>query len=597
MKFHILCRVVSIFAILFLTSCDRGKSKPVNEVEVTVRSVEPLPGQIAGKNLGPVFEDVTAQTGIQFQYQNGESAPHLAILESLGGGLGVIDFDGDGLQDLILIGGGYYGGEDGKKILGHPCKLFRNCGNWKFEDVSVKAGFDKLSSGRPWFFTHGVAVADYDQDGWPDILITGWREVLLLHNEPDGQGGRRFVDTTKAAGLDTGITWATSAAWADLDSDGKPELFIGQYVDWSFNNHPSCNYDGKTPDVCPPKRFKGIPSKVYHNLGGGRFQDVSQEAGIMPADENSSKTLGVLAVDLNLDGKPEVYVANDTVPNFLYVNKSTVGKIRFVEQGLTTGVAMDGGGKPNGSMGVDVGDPECLGKPSLWITNYENEFHAYYRNMSTPERCAFVFATESSGAGSIGQKFVGWGTAFLDYDRDGWEDLFVANGHAIRFPTGTTRRQRPVLFQNSNRKFKDYSRQAGEYFQQQHLSRGIVSVDLDNDGQVDLVVCNTNEPVAVLKNVVNNSNHWLGISLVGKNFADVVGARVQVELPSHTQTRFAKGGSSYMSSSDRRMVFGLGDQNQIAKLTVTWPDRTVQSWTNVNVDRYLKIQQGSNDLK
>jgi enediyne biosynthesis protein E4 len=547
---------------------------------------------------GPeIFQDVTAGSGINFAYRNGEEVqpPNLAILESLGGGAAAIDYDKDGLLDLFFPGGGYYGGADKKQILGHPCRLYRNLGGWKFKDVTNEVGLDRLAEGKPWFYSHGVAVADYDRDGWPDILVTGWGRIALFHNEADGKGGRRFSDVTAAAGLDRGVTWATSAAFADLDGDGWPDLYVCQYVDWSFANHPDCNYDGKTPDVCPPKKFKGLPAKLYRNTGVGTFVDVSATAGLKLGPE--SKSLGVVVADVNEDGKPDIYVANDTVANFFYVNKSTKGTIRLNEQGMVSGVALDGGGSPNGSMGVDVSDPEGTGKPAIWVTNYENEFHALYRNVSAADRVHFVFATPSSGIGAIGQKFVGWGTGFADFDRDGWEDIFIANGHAIRFPTGTTRHQRPVLMQNrGSGKFIDISKRGGSYFQKQHLSRGVLLADLDNDGQLDVVVVQTNDPVALLRNVSADANHWVGIELAGRDRADVVGTRVMLEAAGRTQTRFAKGGGSYASSPDRRFVFGLGKEAKGAKLSVVWPDGSRQEWADLLVDRYHVVTQGQERL-
>ena len=546
---------------------------------------------------GPdLFEDVTAASGVDFAYRNGEEVQpaHLAILESLGGGLAVIDYDGDGLLDLFLVGGGHFGGPDKKQILGHPCRLYRNLGGCKFQDVTGEVGLDRLGGGQPWFYSHGVTVGDYDRDGWPDLLVTGWGRVALFHNEPDGKGGRRFTDVSAAAGLDKGITWATSAAFADLDGDGWPDLYICQYVDWSFANHPDCNYDGKTPDVCPPKKFNGLPAKLYLNTGKGGFTDVSDTAGLNLGP--GSKSLGVVIADVNLDGKPDVYIANDTVANFLYVNASTLGKIRFSERGMTAGVALDGGGKPNGSMGLDVADPEGTGKPAIWVTNYENESHALYRNVSAGDRVHFVFATPASGIGAIGQKFVGWGTGFADFDRDGWEDLFIANGHAIRFPTGTTRQQRPVLMRNRGGKFTDISKRGGGYFGVQHLSRGAVIADLDNDGRLDIVVSHINQPVTVLRNVSVDENHWVGVKLAHPDHADLVGARVMLESGGRTQTRFAKGGCSYASSPDRRFVFGLGNEVKPAKLTVVWPDGLRQEWAEVPHDRYHSATRGKESL-
>ena len=240
-------------------------------------SLRPIPtrkGRTCSRTLRPA--------GIDFAYRNGEEVqpPHLAILESLGGGVALIDYDGDGLLDIFLPGGGHFDGPDKRQINGHPGRLYRNLGGFKFRDVTADAGLATLAGGQPWFYTHAAAVADYDRDGWPDLLVTGWGRVALFHNEPDGKGGRRFVDVSARAGLDQGITWATSAAAADLDGDGYPDLYVCQYVDWSFANHPNCDYDGKTPDVCPPKKFQGLPHKVYRNRQDGTFADVSDEAGL-----------------------------------------------------------------------------------------------------------------------------------------------------------------------------------------------------------------------------------------------------------------------------------------------------------------------------
>jgi enediyne biosynthesis protein E4 len=305
----------------------------------------------------------------------------------------------------------------------------------------------------------------------------------------------------------------------------------------------------------------------------------------------------VLAVDVNLDGKPDLYVANDTTDNFLYVNRSSPRKVRFTEEGMMAGVALDGYGVPNGSMGLDAGDPDGSGLPWLWVTNYENELHALYRNMCTKDRILFLYHTPASGIAAIGQKYVGWGTGFLDLDHHGWEDLFIANGHAIRYPTGAERRQKPVLLRNRGGKFKDITRRGGAYFRQAHLARGAALGDLDNDGKIDLVVSHMNEPVAVLRNVAPEGHHWLGVQLVGAGHANVVGARVVVEAGGRKQTRFSRGGGSYASSGDGRLVFGLGQAERIDKLSVIWPDGKQQEWTGLGLDRYHVLVQGEKEAR
>ncbi len=585
-----------LLGLLLAAACTRNDA-------VVAPAQKQRPEDVVGP---PLFEDVTAAAGMHFTYRNGEdTANHLSILESLGGGIGLIDFDGDGLLDVFLPGGGAFAGADKKDIVGLPCKLYRNLGNGKFQDVTVAVGLDKLAGGKPWFYTHGVAVADYDRDGWPDLLVTGWGGVALFHNVPvdpadplqppldkGGKrgGGRRFEDVTIRAGLDKGIDWATSAAFADLDGDGFPDLYVCQYVDWSWKKNPPCTYDGKTPDVCPPRHFDGLPHKLYRNTGTGAFVDVTQEAGLKPGGPNESKGLGVLIVDVDGDGKPDIYVANDTVDNFLYLNKSQRGQLRFEEVGLSSGVARDDRGMANGSMGLDAGDPERTGQPYLWVTNYENELHALYRNDCKPGRPFFHFRTAAVGIAAIGQKYVGWGTAFLDVDLDGWEDLFVANGHAIRHPTGkeSSRKQQPVLLRNLEGKFRNISAQMGSYYQTPHLARGVGVGDLDNDGRTDLVISHMNEPVAVLRGIGGKDHHWLGVQLVGKDHACVVGAKAVLDVNGQRQTRFAKGGGSYASSGDRRLLFGLGPATS-GKLTVTWPDGNTERFDSLAVDRYHQI--------
>jgi hypothetical protein len=566
----------------------------------TSRPTDPAPTLLTEEAAGPdllgpdLFEERAVSSGVDFTYRNGEeiTPPHLAILESLGGGVALIDYDGDGRLDLFFPGGGYYDGPDHKQIKGHPCKLYKNLGGFRFQDITGAVGLDALAGGEAWFYSHGAAVADYNRDGWPDLLVTGWGRIALFQNVPDGKGGRRFRDVSEQAGLNEGITWATSAAWGDLDGDGYPDLYVCQYVDWSFANHPTCSQDGKTPDVCPPKSFAGLPHKFYRNNGDGRFTDVSTAAGLRPGGPDASKGLGVLLVDVNRDGRPDIYVANDAVNKFLYVNHSTPGTIRLTEEGMLAGVACGSSGRADGSMGLDASDLDGSGRPWLWVTNYENELHGLYRNLCREDNVSFSFHTTAVGIAAIGQRYVGWGTGFLDIDGHGWEDLFIANGHVLRYVPDTTRRQKPVLLRNGKGKFKDITPRGGPYFRQHHLARGVALGDLDNDGKIDLVVSHMNEPVAVLRNIAPGNNHWLGIELAGKDHADVVGARVILESDGRTQSRFAKGGGSYASSSDRRHVFGLGQKDRIDKLTVVWPDGKRQEWTGLAADGYYRLTWG-----
>jgi hypothetical protein len=534
------------------------------------------------------FEDVTDSSGLHAVYRNGEEAGHLTILETLGGGVALIDYDGDGLLDVFLPGGGSFGGPDKKQIQGQPCKLYRNLGGFKFQDVTAQVGL-----GRPWFYTHGAAVGDFNRDGWPDLLVTGWGQLALFRNDPadphDPTKGRTFTDVTAQAKLPAGL-WSTSAGWADLDGDGYPDLYVCQYVDWSFDsNHPTdCSYDGRTRDVCPPRKFKPLPHKLYRNNGDGTFADVSREAGL----RSDGRGLGVLLVDVNGDGRPDVYVANDTEDNFLYMNRGRPGQVRLEEKGLFMAAARDGNGASTGSMGVDAADYDRSGRPSVWVTNYENELHSLYKNDCAGGREVFAYHSGPAGIAAIGRRHVGWGTGFLDVDHHGWEDLFIAHGHTLRFPTGgADRRQRPVLLRNEGGRFHDLSGRGGAYFHDKHNARGAALGDLDNDGRIDLVISHLNEPVVVLRNVAR-AGRWLGVELAGKDGRDVVGARVALVAGGQEWTRHARGGGSYASSGDRRLVFGLGDVAGVDRVEVTWPGGRTQLWEGLGPGRYWRLTEG-----
>lgn len=536
------------------------------------------------ENEPPWFEDVTKASGIDFTYRNGEEANHFAILESLGGGVAVLDYDADGLVDLFFPGGGWF---DGQAIRGHPPKLYRNRGGFEFDDVTSQSGLDE----HP-FYSHGAAVGDYDRDGWPDLLVTGWGPLALFHNEPDGKGGRRFADVGVAAGLMEPL-WSSSAGWGDFDGDGWPDLYVCQYGDWSFEkNHPTdCFYSFHAPprrDICPPRRFQALPHKVYRNQRNGTFADVTASLGLR-AD---GKGLGIVIADLNGDGRPDIYAANDTDENFLYFNRSQDGLLKLEEKGLATGAARDERGTPNGSMGVDVADFNCLGRASVFCTNYESELPALYRNDCQAGREFFQFCSQQSGIAAIGQTWVSWGTGFADFQNRGWEDLVIVNGHAIRFPgEKTPRRQRPILFRNEEGRFTDAGKSGGPYFQNVHNARGMALADLDNDGRLDIVVSHLNEPAAVLRNAAPTSNHWLGLALIGQDHRDVTGAKVVVHVEGRKLTRFAKGGGSYLSSADRRLVFGLGKATSIERVEVFWPWGKSQVVEGLEVDNYGRVTE------
>lgn len=568
--FHLMAPVGAAVA-LALASCSQNPA--------TFDDRPPAPPVEVGP---PVFEDVTAASGIAFTYRNGEEASNFAIIESLGGGIALLDYDHDGLPDVFIPGGGHY---DGKKVVGNPCKLYRNLGGFHFEDVTERAGLASIS----FPYSHGAAVFDYDCDGWPDILVTGYNRLLLLHNESDGKGGRRFVDVTAAAKLDDRL-WSSTAAWGDLDGDGYPDIYVSHYGNWGFDaNHPTdCTYDGKTRDVCQPKRFEALPHTIYHNNRDGTFTDATAKLGL----RKDGKGMQVLIVDVNNDGRPDIYVANDTDAKFLYLNRGKKGELSLQEEGKSAGVAIDDRGNPNGSMGLDAGDYNRSGLASLFVTNYENELPALYTNRSTTDRTHFVFNSLATGIGAVGGGYVSWGTGFFDYDLDGWEDLLIVSGHAIRYPTKIDRRQKPVLLKNQGGRFAIRA-SGGPYFQSPHNARGCAFGDLDNDGKVDLVISHLNEPVVVLHNVADTTGkHWVGIDLEGRNHRDVVGARVVIETAGGRQTKFAKGGGSFASSNDPRMVFGLGPDTKIEKATVYWSWGEAQTVAGLEADGYWRVVEG-----
>jgi hypothetical protein len=548
------------------------------------------------------FQDATRSSGVDFTYRNGEEADHCTILESLGGGVALFDFDGDGLLDIFLTGGGTFGGPDHKQIQGCPCKLYKNLGDWKFQDVTDQAGLDQVG-----FYTHGCAVGDYDCDGWPDLLVTGYGRMALYHNEPvdpdDPKKGRKFVDVTTQSRLPEGL-WSTSAAWADLDGDGFPDLYVCNYLDWSWATHKTCMGDKPLVrrDVCAPETFRGAPHRLYRNNRDGTFTDVSREAGLLQGDVESGKGLGVVIVDVNDDRRPDIYAVNDTVRNFLYENRSRPGELRFTERGRLSGVAMGDRGVPDGSMGVDAADYDGCGRPSLLVTTFEGELPALYHNDCANDQILFRYATQQAGLAAMGSSFVGFGAGFLDVDLDGWEDLVTVNGHVRRFPTTCGLRQQSLLLRNQgDGKFVDNSFRGGEYFADLHRGRGLAVGDLDNDGRADLVISHMNEPVVVLRNVLQGdeppSHHWLGLELLGRKNRDIAGAKVVVEVGKRRLTRFAKGGGSYLSSSDRRLLFGLAAGNSVNAVTVFWPWGEEQHWNGLPVDQYWQLLEGEPEAR
>ena len=526
------------------------------------------------------FEEVTASSGVNFKYRNGEDAGEVAILESLGGGVGLFDLDGDGDLDLCLPGGGHYSDkkEDGKRdVLGWPHAIYRNDGDWHFTDVTASV----RATTSP-YYSHGAAAADYDNDGFCDLLITGYGGVLLLRNQGDGT----LEENAKPAGM-TDRLWSSSAAWGDFNEDGTLDVYIAHYADWSFDKHPFCPGPKKgTRESCPPREFNGLPDVLYFNNGDGTFRDVSKESGLQP----DGKGLGVLTADLDVDGDVDIYVGNDTVANFLYRND---GHGKFEEVGLISGTALSQAGTADGSMGVDVGDFNLDGLPDLWVANFERESIALYRNDGNS---LFQHVSQGAGVTAIGALYVGWGTAFCDFDNDGDEDTFVSNGHVIRYPENAPIREKPLLFENRNgKRLENVAPIVGSYFNEAHQARGSAAGDLDRDGDQDLVISRMNEPVALLSNTTKTGHHWISLRLIGRQSPRLpIGAIVKLKTSRGEQTHQIKGGTSYASTVDSRLHFGLGTEATVESITIQWPSGATQTLPILDSDRaWVVIEQSA----
>ena len=540
-----------------------------------------------GARVGPTpetlarFTEVAEASGVRFTFRDGQEAGHYAILESLGGGVALWDYDGDGRLDLFLPGGGRYGNNN--EILGLPGALYRNAGECSFRDVTTVAGLQESQ-----YYSHGTAVGDYDNDGFPDLVVTGYGGLTLFHNQGDGT----CRETARAAGL-TDTLWSSSAGWGDLNGDGVLDLYVAHYVNWSFDNHPFCpaQQNGNQREVCPPKRFEGLPDVLYFGIGDGTFRDGSQEAGLLPVGippevsmRDSDKGLGVLLADVDLDGDLDIYVANDTVPKFLYRNR---GNGTFDEIGSQCGAALSDAATPDGSMGLDIGDFNNDGLPDLWVANYERESLALYRNDGN---CQFLHVSRSTGVTAVGSMFVSFGTLFLDFDRDGDEDIFVTNGHVVRFPTNAPLKELPLLFENRGARFVNVAPSAGPYLSEPHLGRGVAGGDIDNDGDIDLALSPINEPTAILLNESPNQNHWLRVRLIGvRSQRDAVGAHLTLVTSAGRQIRQVKGGGSYLSQSELHCFFGIPQDARIEKLLIRWPSGATQELGDVTPDRAITV--------
>ena len=560
------CGTLSLCLLSFLLGCSQSISQPP-----LPSSTESPPGYSV-ERASIRFTDVAESSGVSWTARNGEEAGLFTILESFGAGCAVEDFDRDDKLDFFLGGGGHFGPDH--EILPHAIALYRQISEWNFAPVTSTASLEPIRH-----YNHGLWTADIDEDGFADLLITGWGGLQLFRNMGDGT----FLDVTGSSGL-TDTLWSLAAGWADLNRDHVLDLFVGHYVDWSLENDPIC-IDKRMGirNVCDPTVFQGLPCIVYLGNGDGTFRVGCDELGI----QGIGKTLGVVLADINADNQPDIYVANDTLPNQLYASQQAG---RYREVGIENGVALGETGASDGSMGVDIGDLTGDGKLDYWVANYENQTFALYRNLGND---MFSHASRAFGVTAVGSTAVGFGTIILDADGDGLLDIFCSNGH-IWAPNSTlSRQQLPYLFQNDqNKRFRDIAPFAGDYMSKPHLGRGAAMGDLDANGTPDLIVTHTNEPVAVLRNETVIPN-WLSVQLVGRTSPrSGIGAKLTIVTGSNQQMGYLKGGGSYLSTSSRIQLFGLGSATLVERIEVLWPTGRTSTLANVpTCQRLLMIEE------
>jgi hypothetical protein len=521
-------------------------------------------------------------SGITWTHDNAMSPNHY-LPETLGPGCAFLDYDNDGWMDLYLVNSGPCDFWKPAKSIRNA--LYRNNRDGTFTDVTEKAGVPGGTFGM------GVAVGDYDNDGWPDIFVTAYGRCILYKNNRNGT----FTDVTDKAGLAI-PGWTTSAVWFDFDNDGRLDLFACSFVDYSGKGKLACgdNQIGQRY-YCIPRVFHGTASFLYHNNGDGTFTEVSKGTDIA---KSIGKGLGVVATDINNDGRMDLFVANDTVQNFLFVNRGPdeSGKTRWEEMALQAGVAFSENGQPRSGMGVDANDFGNTGWQDLFVANVDQEMFSLYQNNKDE---TFSDVAYQHGVSQATRLLSGWGLKYFDYDNDGAVDLLLANGHPddmIGRYSKQVRYKEPLLLfhQGVDRKLKNVSADAGPVFQQFFPARGLAVGDYDNDGALDVVLMNNGGPPVLLKNNAAKGNHWLGLKLEGVTCnRDAIGARIMWKTGGKTRYRFKNNGGSYLSSHDPREVLGLGTALKVDELEVHWPppSKQVSKFSNLPIDRYIRIAE------
>jgi enediyne biosynthesis protein E4 len=532
--------------------------------------------------IRPQFIDISESRGLNFQYLASHT-PKKYLIETMGSGVALFDYDNDGRLDIFLVNGAPIGDSAATGFIpqksGPPYwnRLFHQKPDGTFEDVTEKAGLQGSGYGM------GVAVGDYDNDGYADLYVTEYGGNKLYHNNGDGT----FTDVTEKAGVG-GSGWSTSATWVDIDNDGRLDLIVLRYMQWDFQDLWCGPTSPPQREYCHPDQFPPATPLVYHNDGHGHFTEVSQAIGI----SKPGKGLGIAIADYDRDGRTELFVANDSMFEFLYRHKPDG---TFEEVALPAGVAVDGNGRTFAGMGVDAADYNNDGLPDLLITDLAEQAYALYRNNGDG---SFSYVTYASGLGQITILHSGWGVRFIDFDNDGWKDLLIAQGHDM----DTVQREYPnlryrepmALLRNVGGTFEDVSSDAGAVFQQTWVGRGLAIGDIDNDGRIDAVVSTNDGRAHILHNETASPNHWLILELIGHTSnRDAIGAEVTIRTPQGIQFQTVSTAGSYLSSSDKRVHFGLGATAVVDEVEIRWPSGIVQLIRQVAVNRIIKVDEPS----